>query len=367
MRWINAALLILGCALFAGLVWGIGAKELWHEMTSLGWGLIPFMAGEGIAEMIHTLGWRHCLAGSARSLSWFHLFRIRMAGYAINYLTPTAALGGEVTKTTLLSTTCEVSQAAGGVLIGKVCFAFAHLVFVGLGTLVIVRTVHLSGPVWVSLFMSGMLVAGGILMFLLLQKYGKLGAIARWLVGKRIGGRAIERAAESLTAVDRELSAFYRDRPTDLCLAVCWHLVGYSVGIFQTWLFLNLLQPPASLGVAAAIWFMGMWFDLLTFAIPMNMGSLEGSRVLSLKLLGFGAPVGLAYGLALRFAQICWAAIGLAFYGSLAAGRGSGTNAHSSRLTKSDSKEETQKLSNLPRANRATAVRSIATRDLFCP
>ncbi len=353
MKWINAALLILGCALFAGLVWGIGAKELWHELISLGWGMIPFVAGEGIAEMIHTLGWRHCLAGPARSLSWFRLFRIRMAGYAINYLTPTAAIGGEVTKTTLLASTCDVSQAATGVLIGKVCFAFAHLVFVGLGTLVIIRTVHLPGPVWVSLFLSGMLVAVGIFIFLLLQKYGKLGAIARWLVGKGIGGNALRKAADSLTAVDRELSAFYRDRPADLCFAVCWHLVGYSVGIFQTWLFLNLLQPPASWGVAAAIWFIGMWFDLLTFAIPMNMGSLEGSRVLSLKLLGYGAPIGLAYGLALRFAQICWAAIGLAFYGTLTAARGDGRDSHPRRVTESDSRPETQKVSNVLRANRA--------------
>ncbi len=353
MKWINAVLLLLGCTLFAGLVWGIGAKELWHELNSLGWGLIPFMAGEGIAEMIHTLGWRHCLAGPARSLSWFQLFRIRMAGYAINYLTPTAALGGEVTKTTLLARTCGVSQAATGVLIGKVCFAFAHLVFVAIGTLVIVRTVHLPKPVWVSLFMSGMLVAGGVFVFLLLQKYGKLGALARWLVQKGIGGRTLVKAAESLTAVDRELLAFYRDRPADLCFAVCWHLAGYSVGIFQTWLFLNLLQPPASWGVAAAIWFIGMWFDLLTFAIPMNMGSLEGSRVLSLKLLGFGAPLGLAYGLALRFAQICWAAAGLAFYGALTAARGNGPNSDSSPVPENDSSRETQELSIILRANHA--------------
>ena len=30
--------------------------------------------------------------------------------------------------------------------------------------------------------------------------------------------------------------------------------------------------------VAAAVWFLGMWFDLLTFAVPMNAGTLEGTH-----------------------------------------------------------------------------------------
>ena len=68
MKRLNLILFILGCALFVGLVWTIGAKELWHEFVSLGWVLIPFVLCEGAAEMIHTLGWRHCLMGRGRSL-----------------------------------------------------------------------------------------------------------------------------------------------------------------------------------------------------------------------------------------------------------------------------------------------------------
>ena len=317
MKRFNIVLLALGCALLAALIWTVGPTELWQELGSLGWGLIPFAFCEGVAEMIHTLGWRHCLSGNLRSISWFSLFRIRMAGYAINYLTPTASLGGEVTKTTLLASRSQVSQAASGVLIGKVCFGLAHLIFVVLGIPVVMTTIHLPTPVWISLLLSAMLVAGGIVVFLLLQKHGKLGAPTRWLVAKGIGGRTVEKIATNFTAVDEELRAFYRDRPMDMCLAMCWHLAGYSVGIAQTWFFLYLLHPPAPLAVAATVWFIGMWFDLLTFAIPLNAGSLEGTRILALKLIGWGAPLGLAYGVALRLAQILWATVGLVFYGEL--------------------------------------------------
>jgi uncharacterized protein (TIRG00374 family) len=319
MKYFNVILLALGCTLLAALIWTVGPAELWNEFTLLGWGLIPFAFCEGAAEMIHTLGWRHCLSGNLRKISWFRLYRIRMAGYAINYLTPTASLGGEVTKTTLLTAQAQVSQAASGVLIGKVCFGLAHLLFVTLGILVVMHTIHLGAAVWIPLLLSAMLVAGGIAIFLLLQKHGKLGAPTRWLVAKGIGGRTVEKIAANFTSVDEELRAFYRDRPMDMCLAICWHLLGYSIGIAQTWFFLHLLHPPVSLVVAAGVWFIGMWFDLLTFAIPLNAGSLEGTRILALKLIGFGAPLGLAYGVALRLAQMLWAGVGLLLYGELTA------------------------------------------------
>src|SRR5215467_7182124 len=103
MKKFHTILLILGVGLLVCLLWKIGVGELWRELGLLGWGLVPLMLGEGVAEMIHTLGWRHCLSGPLRSISWAKLFRIRMAGYAINYLTPTAALGGELTKGVLLA------------------------------------------------------------------------------------------------------------------------------------------------------------------------------------------------------------------------------------------------------------------------
>jgi len=89
-------------------------------------------------------------------------------------------------------------------------------------------------------------------------------------------------------------------------------LAGYSLGIIPTWFFLHAMQLPASVNAAATIWVLGMCFDLLTFAVPLNAGSLEGSRVLALKFLGYAAGVGVTYGIAQRLGQMFWAAAGLA-------------------------------------------------------
>ena len=311
MKRIETILFVLGCALFVGLVWSVGAGQLWRQLTSLGWGIVPFIIVEGVAEAIHTLAWRYCLPKKLKSVPLFFLFRVRLAGYAINYFTPTGAMGGELTKASLLSAKGSMSEAAGGVLIGKVCFAAAHVLFVMVGMTVIVRSIHFSTIEWVSMLVSGLLVASGILAFFLLQKFGKLGGLIRWLVAKKVGGEPLKKAAASLNAIDGELQAFYRDRPWDIVRALTWHLIGYSLGIIPTWFFLQSLPPGASLSAAATIWFLGMCFDLLTFAVPLNAGSLEGSRVLVLKFLGYPPGAGMTYGIALRLAQMFLATAGL--------------------------------------------------------
>ena len=322
MKKLNVILLILGVVFLGWLIHKIGLRELSLELTSLGWGLVPFILGEGIAEMIHTIGWRHCLSGPNRTLSWIQLFRIRMAGYAINYLTPTGALGGEVTRVALLASNQRGPEAVSGVLIGKLCFAMAHLIFVAAGGLFIVWRMELPRALWAAMLLSGALVGGGIVTFLLIQKHGKLGSLIRWLAARRIGGRALQKAAAQMTEVDQALRVYYRERPADLRKAVCWHLVGYSVGIFQTWLFFSLLNGNASFSAAAATWFLGMWFDLLTFAIPMNVGALEGSRIVALNAVGYTALMGMTYGIALRLAQLFWAGFGLVNYGLMTSSPG---------------------------------------------
>ena len=319
MKKLHTILLVLGVAFLAYLLRDIGVRELWRQLTLLGWGLVPLLLSEGVAEMIHTLGWRRCLSGPLRSLPFHLLFRVRMAGYAINYLTPTAALGGEVARATLLVPYGRGSQVVSALLIDKACGAFGHLLFVVIGSVVIWRRVNLPAPLGAAMIFAAGLLAAGIIAFLLLQIYGKLGVVFRWLAKRKIGGQKLQTAASQITAVDDAFRVFYRERPLDLALAVGWHVLAYPVGILQTWLFFALLEPHASWAVAANVWFLGLWFDLLTFAVPFNLGTLEGSRIVAFKAIGYQALEGMTYGMTLRLALVFWAAFGLVNYALLAA------------------------------------------------
>jgi uncharacterized protein (TIRG00374 family) len=246
---------------------------------------------------------------------------MRMAGYAINYITPTGNLGGEVSKAALLGSDRNGPEAVSGVMIENVCFGLAQISFVALVCLTFVVRIHLPAPVLIPMAIASVLVAGGLAVFLFLQRYGKLGGLVRWLAKRATRNKALQTAALHITRVDEALRTFYRERPRDLCVAIGWHLLGFSVGILPAWLFLRVLSENASLPAAALILSLGMWFDVLTFAIPFNVGVLEGGRTIAVKAVGYSAVLGLTYGVAVRISQVFWAALGLLAYASFVTGK----------------------------------------------
>jgi hypothetical protein len=313
MKRFHTLSIFLGVILLGFLIWEIGPGQLLHELSLLAWGLAPLILIEGVADLFRTFGWQYCLSGPHRSLSFFHLFRIRLAGIAINYLTPTAGLGGDVTKGALLSLNHRGPEAATAVIIGKLSEALAQLLFLVAGSAAILRGIELPVGVWAAMLAGTILLGGGMMGFLAVQKYGKLGSVVRWLVVRRVGGQILKKAARHITEVDDQLKLFYRERPMNLPVSMFWHIVGMSCGIVQAWYFLFLLTDHPSLFMAGAIWFLGSWFDLLSFALP-NIGFLEATRVVAFRALGFQSALGLAYGITLRLEQIFWAGVGLLIY-----------------------------------------------------
>ena len=103
MKKLHAFLFTLGLAFVIVLIWRTGIRQLWQQLTLPGWGLIPIIIAEGLAEVFHAISWRYCLSPSHRRISLLRLLRIHFAGYALNFLTPTASLAGEVTKAALLA------------------------------------------------------------------------------------------------------------------------------------------------------------------------------------------------------------------------------------------------------------------------
>jgi uncharacterized membrane protein YbhN (UPF0104 family) len=313
---IHTALLFLGLAFLVYLVWKVGGPHvLWQQLTSLGWGIVPLILSEGLANLAHTAGWRNCLSGPHRPPKLFTLFRMAMAGFAINYLTPTASLGGEVTKAALLASKGYGPEAVSSVLVDKLCLAVAHLVLVLAGSSMLFFRADLPLTLRVTILLSTLVLAGGIVGFLLLQKHGRIGALIRWTAARGLGGRLLERAAHQISAVDERLKAFYRESQGRALRSVGWHLLGHSMGIAQTWLFFHACKQPLPLSGVINASVLCLWFDLVTFAVPLNLGTLEGGRILALKAIGSSALHGMTYGVIVRTAQTFWVAFGLASYG----------------------------------------------------
>jgi len=315
MKKLHGTMAALGAAFLVYLVWKVGAAELWRGIRGLGWALVPLILSEGAANLAHTAGWRRCLHPEHRDLRLFTLFRVSMAGFAINYLTPSASLGGEVTKAAWLASDRRGEPAVSSVLLDKGCVALGHLLLVVIGSAVVLWRMELPAILQTVMVVSTLLLSTGIGIFIWLQKEGRMGVIVRWLAKRGLGGRGLREAAERISGVDERLKSFHRDRRRDLAISTWWHFVGHAMALLQTWYFFRLLDQPVVLTDVLCAAILCLWFDLLTFAIPLNLGAMEGSRMLALKQVGYTGLQGMTYGAALRIAQLFWAGFGLAGYG----------------------------------------------------
>jgi uncharacterized protein (TIRG00374 family) len=321
MKKLHTILFVLGFAFLVFLMLRMGIGQLWQELTLLRWGLIPIILAEALAELCHALSWRCCFSGPDRRMPLGRLFRIHLAGYAMNFLTPTASVGGDVAKTALLAGDCRGTDAVAATLIGKLSAGVGHLLFVVAGCVLLLPVRQVAPALRIALLLGGAALAAGIAMFFTLQRRGRLGHFLRPLMARWACAKTLERLAPPLARLDATLKTFYRDRLRDLTASVLWHLLGYAIGIFAVWYFLFQLDDQANIAAAARIWCLALWIDLVTFAVPLNLGVLEGGRILAFKTFGYGALPGMAFAMATRLAQLLVAAIGLVAYGALLARR----------------------------------------------
>ncbi len=323
-RYLHKIFIGTGFLLLAFMIWKIGLAAILDQFLLMGWGLVLLVLLEGVADVFHTVAWRYCLDRNHQRLPLTSLFLIRLAGTSINYVTPTGTLGGEVVKGTLLGGEGLETRAASGVIIGKLSYVLAQLTFVAAGSIVILWRVGLPLGVWVGLVTSSVILAAGIIGFFLVQKYGKLGAVVRWVSRWEVVRKRLGRFTETINEVDGLLAEYYRERPLDLPKSMLWHYLGFVCGIVQVWYFVYLVKAEAPISAVAAIWFLGSWFDLISFPVPASIGIQEGSRVLIFNALGLTKLQGLTFGLSLRIEQVFWALMGLVSYSVVTWGQKNG-------------------------------------------
>ena len=214
-----------------------------------------------------------------------------MAGEAVNVITAVAPVGGDAIKVWFLRPHVSYRESVASVIVAKTTITLSQAIFLLIGVAgavaLAVDARLVRAMLW--LLLVELIGVGG---FLFVQVAGLVSRGARVLA--RFGKLEALAAAENL---DRTLQSFYRREWRRFGLSVGFHLLGWLMGVLETWLFLHVLQIPASLATALVIETLGSAVRFATFFIPGSLGALEGANTAAFAALGFGAPAGLAFSL----------------------------------------------------------------------
>ena len=302
MRWLRWIGIALGIILFAWALRTVGWEPVWAQIRSLRWGLLLIVAYYAVIIGLDTWGWRYSFHKKWES-KWATLFLARMAGEAVNYVTP-AWVAGEPIKAYLLKRRygVPVSEGLSSVVVAKTTLAGALLIFSVLG-LVLAGASGLLPDSLVKISLNvllGLTLLVGL--FLMAQRWGLIRrAVAvtrkKSLQGLRIDGR---------------IRRFYRSQKGRLGLSVLFHFLGWVAGAAEVWLMLHLMGIPITLTEAWVIESLWQLLKAGAFFIPAGVGVQEGGIILIFMALGFPLPAGLAMAVIRRIRELVWAGAGWA-------------------------------------------------------
>ena len=308
-RWLRAAAVLVGVGLLTWAVAAVGWPALWQSLRRVGWWVVPIVGFYLVIFGLDTWGWHYAFSTS-RAASWRSLFLTRMAGEAVNYVTPFAWIGGEPVKAYLLKRGHGVSMTDGmsSVVIAKTALVIGLLFFAlcGLG-LVWWRGIGSASLAQVSrtVLVVLMLLVG---VFLAVQHHGIFRRLAPW-ASKVLGSMAPD--GVQAHEVDSAIRQFYRSQRGRLALSVGFHFLGWVAGALEVWLILYVLGLPVTL---AQCWVIESLWQLLkagAFLIPAGVGAQEGGILLVFLGLGLSLPIGLAMAVVRRLREFVWTAAGL--------------------------------------------------------
>jgi len=286
----------LGALGLVVLLWRIDLNAVKVSLLHVGWGMALVLSQEVVAHALNGCAWRFAFTPeSARRVSLGELIRLRVAGDAINYLTPTATIGGEVARTMLLSDACGGEARAVSVVTAKATQTLAQAFFITAGLIFIAKE-------WVGLATARWTLAGA-----------GVGLAAVMLVARRLNARGGGTAAAWRRVVG--LVGFVRSHPERVALSTLLFALAYAWGALEAYWICRFLLHPVSPVVAFAIEVLSITIDGLLFVVPAKIGTQEGGKVVAFAALGLPTSLGFAFGVVRHVRELVWAAVGILLYG----------------------------------------------------
>jgi glycosyltransferase 2 family protein len=308
MRRVETILIVLSLVFYAWFLNHFGPAQILSYLRLAGWGVALTISLEGVARVVNTVGWRVTIYDCPPSLGMAQLFFARIAGEAIDYITPPS---GQFVMAMMVRQRLRMSFGLATTVVAALAEVIGQIGFITLAILVSLNMVpagaRLFWPI-VGGFAIALSLAAG---FFFVQQKRPFSHLWRAAARLHIGGVQSEQIGAAADEADGLLLDFYAEHRTRFFVATLCYLVAWSLGPIEIYLLLYLLHQPDSLRLALLVDGVGLLLERATFLIPAKLVSQEGGKALILAMLGYRAGVGFAIGFLRRVKEMVWVLLGL--------------------------------------------------------
>jgi glycosyltransferase 2 family protein len=318
-RGIQVVLLLLGLVTLAGLIIHIGPGRIYRAGTSLGAvGVAVMLVPSTVMYLLDCLGWRFTLGRHKAAVPFPRLFVVRTAGELVNATTPTAYVGGEPLKASLLKTfSVPMADGLASVIVAKTTMTIAQIVYILLGIALGVRILLPSASTQVG-HVSGMAAAVslGLLvfataMFIVIQRRGLFTSLFSLLGRCGIRVAPLEARREKLLALDKSIVGCYTHDRASFLFSTGAFFGGWFVEALEVYVILRYLGEPIDIVTALSIDALATFIKGGTFFIPGSIGAQEAGTLMLLTAYGYSDVTGMTFALLRRMRELIWIGVGV--------------------------------------------------------
>lgn len=322
MRKLELISLLVGVVFFVVLLNGIGWSLILHQLVDVGWTFLLVLLVSTGRYLARTQAWRYAFAGHHELPSFGEMFRARLAGQTLGYLTFAGPLLSEPVKAGLLRSQVPFRVGLGGAVLetGAYTITSSFVLIAGLA-LAVVRLEpaaqnRLAAVVVIVLFLVMWLGGRWILQRRVRVLAGSLNLLAH------AGWRGwVERRREKLENSEQQLLNFYAENTRRFRLMFLWELVSQLFALLEIYIILVAMGVPVGWMEVVIIEAFSKGLTTAFFFVPGRVGTDEGGLAALFKLMKLGVEHGASLALVQRLRGIFWAALGLALLGRYAVRR----------------------------------------------
>jgi uncharacterized protein (TIRG00374 family) len=300
----------LGVGLFIYLIVKTGPKEILRTIGRLSLLEVGALLGLRLLYwLIRTFNWRALLVASGERVPFGHILGARVAGYAVSYLTPAGAIGGETVRIFCLDSV-ERNKVLATVIVDKTVEFLAGLSSIALAIVFLITEFALPRRQKLWLFAAIAVLVLGLFFIILKQKQGLFTWALDTLKKIRIRIPFLESRRDKILETDAHISDFYA-RNSRLFLAIFASYFAQSwlwaAEIYLTFVFLGSGHPTFL--KCFLIVTLGSFYSFLP--VPGSVGVYELTYVSLFVLLRIELSSGMAVIVIRRLLGMIWAGIGL--------------------------------------------------------
>lgn len=299
------------------MIYKLGYRDILNNIEKTGGWFLPIIGSWLVIYLFNALAFRQIIQEQAipeSNLPFLTVLRLTITGYAINYITPFVALGGEPYRIMELKRFVGIHKATSSVLLYGMMHVFSHIVFWVLSIILILVVLPLDRTMMIGMaigFIIGILI---IMWFLSIYKKGftvnTFLLLQKVPFVKKFAAKFLAEKSESLHEIDDQVRILYAERKSRFLTAMIYEILARVVTCAEIYFTAVAIDLNMSISEALIISSASSLFANLIFFFPMQLGVREGGLALALRSVGLPAEAGLFIGIIMRIREIVWIMIG---------------------------------------------------------